>query len=184
MLPVTITCANCTLRPWEQADKASLLRHANNRNVWRNLRDIFPHPYTEVHADEWLARAAARPAPEGLYAIAVDAAAVGTIAIHRGSDVDRFSVELGYWLGEEFWGRGIATAAVGRVTEAALAEPDVLRVFAPVFSWNLRSMRVLERNGFVREGVLRRAGFKDGHVIDRVLYARTRESDHPYSPVT
>lgn len=107
---------------------------------------------------------------------------MGTVSLERGRDIERYSAEIGYWLGEAYWGRGIVSEAVGRVTALALAEPDLVRVFAPVFAWNARSMRVLERNGYAREAVLRRAGVKDGVVIDRVVYARTRPSDHPYVP--
>jgi RimJ/RimL family protein N-acetyltransferase len=166
------------------ADKPALVRHADNREIWRNLWDAFPHPYTDADADRWLSFAAADPSPQGTYAIEVAGEAAGTLSLERREDVERYSAEIGYWLGESYWGRGIVSEAVGRVTAAALAEPDLVRVFAPVFAWNRRSMRVLERNGFVREGVLRRAGYKDGVVLDRVVYARTRESAHPYAPAT
>ena len=104
------------------------------------------------------------------------------MSVERRRDIERLSAEVGYWLGEAYWGRGIVSEAVGRVTEVALAEPDLLRLFALAFAWNERSMHVLERNGYVREGVLRRAGYKDGVVIDRVIYGRTRDSAHPYTP--
>lgn len=183
MLPETIECSTFRLRPWRHEDADALVRHADNRAVWRNLWDTFPHPYTHADAERWLATAATDPPPEGTYAIEVDGEAAGTVALERGRDIERFSAEIGYWLGEAYWGRGIVSEAVGRVTEVALAEPGLVRVFAPVFGWNARSMRVLERNGYTREGVLRRAGFKDGALIDRVLYARTRDSAHPYVPV-
>lgn len=180
MLPEVIACNGFTLRPWRREDKPALIKHADNRNVWRNLRDVFPHPYTERDADAWLDFATVQPWHEGKWAIDVAGEAVGTISLEPQTDVDRLSREIGYWLGEPFWGRGIVTEAVGRVTDLALAESDIIRVFAGVFSWNPRSMRVLERNGYLREAVMPRAGFKDGTVIDRVLYARTRESEHSY----
>lgn len=183
MLPTVIDCSTFRLRPWRADDRASLLLHADNWAVARTLRDLFPHPYTEADADAWLSFAAADPAPEGIYAIEVDDRAVGCLALERGRDVERLTAEIGYWLGEAYWGRGIVSEAVARVTELAFAEPDLVRIFAPVFGGNARSMRVLERNGYVREAILRRAGFKDGVIFDRVIYARTRESAHPYVEV-
>jgi RimJ/RimL family protein N-acetyltransferase len=180
MLPSVIDCSAFRLRPWRADDRASLLRHADNRAVARTLRDRFPHPYTGADADAWLAYAAAEPAPEGIYAIEVDGEGVGCVALERGNDIARLTAEIGYWLGEAYWGRGIVSEAVARVTELALEEPGLVRIFAPVFAGNVRSMRVLERNGYVREAILRRSGFKDGAVFDRVIYARTRESSHPY----
>ena len=184
MLPDHIDCGPCRLRPWTWGDRAALLRHADNRKVWRNQRDLFPHPYTEADADAWLTRAIAVPAPEGVYAIDVAGEAAGTIAIHRREDIQRCSAEVGYWLGELYWGRGIATAALSALTAAALAEPGLVRLFAPVFAWNPDSMRVLEKAGYRREGVLVRSGIKDGVLIDQVLYAITRDPGGPYAPAT
>src|SRR5947209_8112228 len=145
LLPPVIECSRCRLRPWAAFDKAALVPYANNRNVSRNLRDAFPFPYTEADADDWLARVAGSAAPPGVYAIEVGGEAAGAIAVERGTDVERLSAEIGYWLGEPFWGRGIVTEAVGRLTELALAEDDIVRTFAPVFAWNAPSMRVLAK---------------------------------------
>jgi [ribosomal protein S5]-alanine N-acetyltransferase len=172
----------CRLRPWTLADEPSLVRHADSRNVWRNLRDQFPHPYTATHAAGWLAYAAATPTPVGVYAIDVGGEAVGTISIERRADVQRASAEVGYWLGERLWGRGVATAALRAVTAAALAQPDIIRLFAYVFAWNRASMRVLEKVGYRREGVLVRSAIKDGTVVDEVLYGVTRDPGGPYAP--
>ena len=182
LLPTSIPLAKSSLRPWRLSDRASLLRYANDRAVWRNLRDLFPHPYTEAAADDWLSFAAATPAPSGIYAIEVEGEAVGTIGVTPGRDIERWSWEIGYWLGQPFWGRGIVTESVQAVTDAAFQEPELVRVFAPVFSWNVRSMRVLEKAGYRREAVLVRGGIKDGTVIDRVIYARTRDTGLPYAP--
>lgn len=179
MLPPVIECSTFQLRPWVASDLESLLEQANNRNVWRNLRDLFPHPYTVADAHKWL-EFATSAAAEGTYAIDVAGKAVGTISVERGSEIEQFAAEIGYWLGESYWGRGIVSEGVGRVAQLALADPGIVRLYAPVFAWNARSMRVLENNGFVRECIMRKAGFKDGTLIDRVIYARTRESDHPY----
>src|SRR5690348_6479044 len=165
MLPREIPLRRSLLRPWRASDRESLLRHANDRDVWRNLRESFPHPYNEADADAWLARAAADPSPPGIYAIEVDGEAAGTIALEPGSDVERWCWEIGYWLGQPYWGRGIVPEAVIAVTEVAFREPEVIRVYAPVFSWNRRSMRVLEKAGYHREAVHVRGGIKDGKVI-------------------
>jgi ribosomal-protein-alanine N-acetyltransferase len=175
-----IDCGVCVLRRWRPEDKASLILHANNRRVWRNLRDIFPHPYTEADADSWLRYAAIEDQAPWVFAIEVSGQAVGGISLVRHGDVERHTAELGYWLGETFWGRGIATSAVRAITAAALERTDIYRVYADVFAWNPGSMRVLEKAGYYREGVMVRAGFKDGILIDRVVYALTRDPGLPY----
>src|SRR5690606_7656580 len=105
------------VRPWRWGDEASLVRHANNRKVWRNLLDTFPHPYTEADAREWLERRATPEAPVTNFAIEVDGEAAGGIGLRLGEDVARRSAEIGYWLGEAHWGRGIATEAVRALTD-------------------------------------------------------------------
>jgi RimJ/RimL family protein N-acetyltransferase len=166
-----LNCGPCIVREWTPADRESLLRFANNRNVWRNLTHRFPHPYTEEDADSWFFLLAQMPEPTH-WAIEVDASAVGGIGVILGEGVNAKSGHLGYWLGEPYWGRGIMTAAVRATSEYIMSRFDLLRLEAPVFEWNAASMRVLEKSGFVREGVLRRSVFKDGQVIDQVLYAR------------
>jgi len=161
------------LRPLRRSDAKSVARHANDRAIWLNMRDRFPHPYTRADADAWL-RHVERLRPGANFAIAVDGEAVGTIGLSLGDDVMHRSAELGYWLGREFWGRGIATAAVAAFTGHAFAAFDVCRLQAYVFEWNRASMRVLEKAGFAREGRLRKSVTKDGKTIDSFLYAITR----------
>jgi RimJ/RimL family protein N-acetyltransferase len=163
----------CDVRSWRRADGAAVVEHANNRRVWLTLRDRFPHPYTRRHARRFLASViGARP--ETNFAIEVDGSAVGGIGFHIQTDVERIGAELGYWLGETYWGRGIATAAVRAVTEHALTAHDLVRVFALPFAHNRASARVLEKAGFALEGVLRSSAIKDGHIVDQLLYARIR----------
>jgi RimJ/RimL family protein N-acetyltransferase len=164
----------CAIRSWEQGDLASLVRHADNRNVWRNLRDRFPHPYTEDDGRAWL-QAALSQDPETHFAIEIGGEAVGGIGIVLGVDVARRSAEIGYWLGEPFWGRGIMSEAVRTFTDWAFAQFDVVRIQADVFAWNPASTRVLEKAGFVLEGRLRNAVTKNGETIDQLVYARLRE---------
>lgn len=163
----------CDVRSWRPADAAAIVKHANNRNVWLNLRDRFPHPYTLREARRFLASViGARP--ETNFAIEVDGAAVGGIGFRIQTDVERIAAELGYWLGETYWGRGIATTAVGAVTEYALRKYNLVRVFALPFAHNQASARVLEKAGFTLEGVMRSSAIKDGRVLDQLLYARIR----------
>lgn len=168
-----LDCGACVVRDWRAADKSSLVRFANNRNVWRNLAHRFPHPYTDADADAWFSHLATRPRRTS-WAIEVDGLAVGGI----GADIDEgiwcHNANFGYWLGEPYWDRGIMTAAVRATSNYALEHLDLLRLEAPVFEWNPASMRVLEKCGFQREGVLRKSISKDGQVIDAVLYARIR----------
>ena len=163
----------CDVRSWRRGDAAALGAHANNRKIWLNLRDRFPHPYTARDARAFL-RSVLGARPETNFAIDVDDQAVGGIAFHVQSDVERVGAELGYWLGEPYWGRGIATEAVRAVTGHALASPDLRRVFALPFAENRASARVLEKAGFTLEGVLRSSAMKDGRVLDQLLYARIR----------
>jgi [ribosomal protein S5]-alanine N-acetyltransferase len=162
------------LRPWRLDDVESLARHANNRKVWLNVRDHFPHPYTPAHAREWIEQVAPVE-PVSQFAIEVDGEAAGGVGITPQQDVDRFSAELGYWLGEAHWGRGIMTAVVRSMSEHAFAAFHLHRIYAGVFEWNPASRRVLEKAGFTLEGRLRRAAFKDGKLLDQYLYALTRE---------
>jgi ribosomal-protein-alanine N-acetyltransferase len=168
-----LDCGVCLVRDWRAADKSSLVRFANNRNVWRNLAHRFPHPYTDADADAWFSHLAKRPRRTS-WAIEVDGLAVGGI----GADIDEGiwcrNANFGYWLGEPYWGRGIMTAAVRATASYALEQLDLVRLESPVFEWNPASMRVLEKCGFQREGVLRKSVSKDGQIIDAVLYARIR----------
>ena len=166
-----LDCGNAVVRPWQDGDRASLLRYANNRKVWRNLKDRFPHPYTGQDAEAWLALARREPDRTG-WAIELDGVAAGGIGLVPLTDVHARCAHIGYWLGEPFWGRGVMTAVVRAVTDYALTQRGLLRLEAPVFAWNPASMRVLEKCGYAREGVLKKSVFKDGEVIDSVLYAK------------
>jgi RimJ/RimL family protein N-acetyltransferase len=165
-----IDCRTCVVRDWSRSDKASLVRHANNRNVWRNLTHLFPHPYTDANADAWFAHLESMPAPTH-WAIEVEGSAVGGVGCTIGKGIREKSARFGYWLGEPYWGRGIVTAAVQRVAPYVLEHFPLVRLESPVFAWNPASMRVLEKCGFVRECVHRASVLKDGEIIDEVLYA-------------
>jgi len=158
------------VRDWARSDKASLVRNANNRKVWRNLMHRFPHPYSAADADGWFALLEAMAGPTH-WAIDVDGAAVGGIGCMLGEGVYKRSARFGYWLGEAYWRRGIMTAAVKAVVPYAMERFRLVRLESPVFEWNRASMRVLEKCGFRREALLKASVFKDGELIDSVLYA-------------
>lgn len=159
------------LRPWRFGDEPSLERHANNRKIWINVRDHFPHPYTKGDALRWVQHASTN-LDGTVFAVVVNGNAVGSIGLVAKDDVYRKSMEIGYWLGEEFWGRGIITEAVHAVSDYAFTSFDIIRLYADVFDWNTASMRVLEKNGYVREARLSKAVVKDGMIADVILYAK------------
>ena len=162
--------SKCIVRDWSSADKADLVRFADNRRIWRNLTHLFPHPYTETDADDWFAILAAMPEPTH-WAIEVEGRAVGGIGVSLEEGVFAKSADFGYWLGEPFWGRGIMTDAARATIPYAMGRFDLCRLEAAVFAWNPASMRVLEHCGFEREGISRSSVFKDGELIDRMVYA-------------
>jgi RimJ/RimL family protein N-acetyltransferase len=164
----------CTVRPWRMEDAAAIQRHADNRKIWINLRDGFPSPYTVDDARRFIASAMAERSPTR-FAIVVNGEAAGGIGFSLHNDVERVSAEIGYWLGEAYWNRGIATEALRAVTVHAMEKHGLTRVFAVPYEWSSASCRVLEKAGYVLEGRMRRSAIKDGTVIDQLLYACTRD---------
>ncbi|HXW06534.1 MAG TPA: GNAT family protein [Vicinamibacterales bacterium] len=173
---VVLPGARCVVRAWRLQDADALIRHANNERVARQLRDRFPHPYTVADAIAFL-KSTEAVLPANL-AIEVDGEAAGGIGFVRGSDVERFGAEIGYWLGEACWNRGIASEAVVLVTGYAFDTFNLLRLFALPFADNVASIRVLEKAGYVREGLLKSSCVKYGHPRDQVLYARVNAAWH------
>jgi [ribosomal protein S5]-alanine N-acetyltransferase len=167
---------SCTVRSWEIGDVSSLTRHADNRRIWLNLRDRFPHPYTENDAVSFIRRVRANQ-PETTFAIEVDGEAAGGIGFMLMHDIERVSAEVGYWLGEAHWGRGICTDALRAITRYAIEHHSLTRVFAVPFEHNEASCRVLEKAGYVLEGRLRRSAIKDGQICGQRLYAFIAEGD-------
>jgi [ribosomal protein S5]-alanine N-acetyltransferase len=178
-----LQCGICLVRTWRKSDAAPIARHANDREVWLNLRDLFPHPYNTSHAVAYIRSVTAQTPPSSFVIVVADEP-VGGIALRLGEDIERCSAEIGYWLGRAYWGRGIMTAAVGAVTAYGFASLDLLRVFALPFTDNAASVRVLEKAGYVREGLLRSSAIKAGKVRDQYLYAAVRASaSHGLAPV-
>ena len=162
------------LRSFRPDDAPALAKHGNNRAVWRNIWDRHPNPFSIADAEEWI-QFAMQQEPTTIFAIASEDQAIGCIGILPQEDVARLSAEVGYWLGERYWGRGITTQALITLTEYAFSEFDLVRLFATVMEWNPASARVLEKAGYQYEGRLRKSAFKDGQIIDQFLYARVRE---------
>jgi len=162
------------VRPWLATDEDSLVRHADSYQVWRCVRDRFPRPYTHDDARKWIASQLEAPDPLLNFAIELEGEAVGGIGLIPGFDVERRTAELGYWLGEAAWGRGLATAAVRALLPYAFEELELLRVFAAVFAFNSVFWRVVGKAGFVHEGVLRDAAVKEGCVTSMIMFGMTR----------
>ena len=164
----------CILRDWQETDLASLVKHANNRKVWLQLRDRLPHPYTEADGRAWIAYASTE-VPAVNFAIVHDNEAVGSIGLTLQNDIETGTAEVGYWLGEAVWGRGIASAAMNAFAPWAFAEFDLRRLYAAVMIDNLGSRRVLEKTGFVLEGILRQHALKDDVLKDQAYYGLLRD---------
>jgi [ribosomal protein S5]-alanine N-acetyltransferase len=163
------------LRPYREGDQADLVRHANNPNVARHLRDLFPQPYAWADADSWIRRSMSER-PTLNFAICHEDKVVGGIGLMQGSDIQRVSAEVGYWIGEAFWGRGIAAAALKEFARYAFASfPELNRLFAYVDEQHAASIRVLEKAQFRREGHLIGAAIKQGLIRNQFLYAITRD---------
>lgn len=163
----------CTLRSLRPEDAESLARHANDIRIWNNVRDFFPHPYTRADADAFIALASGkRPVQD--FAIVVDGKAAGCAGYVPGTDVECVSAEIGYWLGEVYWGRGIMSEAVDALTKHIFGTTEILRLFATVFDRNAASMRVLEKAGFRKVGILQKAAVKNRQVIDLHYYEHIR----------
>ena len=165
-LPLT----SCVVRSWRMGDADALVRYGDNYKIWLNLRDAFPHPYTLHDAREFIKSLRTRT-PETAFAIAVNGEAAGGVGFVLRHDVERVSAEIGYWLAEPFWGRGIATQALIAVTDYAIATHQLTRVYAVPFASNTASCRVLEKAGYTLEARLRRSAIKNGVIADQMQYA-------------
>lgn len=163
----------CIVRPWRADDLDALVRYADSAAVARQMRDTFPHPYTSADGESWLRLAAVPPLTN--FAIEHHGEAVGGIGLKLGTDVERVSAEVGYWLGERAWGRGLATAALVALADRAFDGFGLTRLFALPFVRNAASRRVLEKAGFTLEAILRRSAVKGGEVLDQALYARIQD---------
>jgi [ribosomal protein S5]-alanine N-acetyltransferase len=158
------------VRDWKTEDASAVADYANNRKIWQNLRDAFPHPYDLEDAKTFIVRAQEKKPPT-LFAIATEKEAIGSIGLMPGQDVHRYSAEMGYWLAEPYWGKGIMTQAVKYLTDYAISELELIRIYAEPYTTNPASARVLEKAGYKCEGVLRSNVYKDGRLLDQFLYS-------------
>ena len=165
----------CSLRRWRKEDGAALAALLNNRKILDMLRDGLPFPYTEQDADDYI-RAMLSADPEQSFAFAVTAEdrVIGSIGAFRQGNIHRRTAELGYYLGEDYWGRGYMTDAVRQLCGYIFENTDIVRIFAEPFSHNIASCRVLEKAGFVCEGTLRGNAEKNGEIVDMKMYALIR----------
>lgn len=162
-----------TIRQWKVDDLNNLVLYANNINVWNNLRNYFPSPYTEEDAKHWLEKMAT-DSPIVNLAIEADGEAIGGIGLILNADVYVYSAEISYWIGEPYWNKGIATEAIRQMIEYCNYYFDIVRIYAEVFETNKASMRVLEKNGFYLEGVRRKAVYKNGVLMDDYIWVKLR----------
>ena len=168
---------NFILREWRLSDKASLAENANNINIWNNVRDYFPHPYTEKDGEEFILMVTNKPGPIVEFAIEIDGKAVGGVGLVLSHDVERIDAEIGYWLGESYWGKGIVTRVVKKMVTYAFENLPLKKIHATVFDYNTASMKVLENNGFEREAILKQAAIKNGKIIDLHYFSLIKKGD-------
>lgn len=169
------------IRPWRPDDLDSLVHHADNKAIWLNLRDRFPHPYTRTDGEEFLDRTASLQ-PQIFFAIDFEGEAVGGVGIIPNDDIERICGELGYWVGEEHWGKGLATCAAREMTGYCFHTLQLHRVWATPFARNLASIRVLEKLGYRHEGTLVESAIKAGRLESMEILAITAPEWH--SPLT
>ncbi len=165
-----ITNGIISLRPPENRDIPAMVQNANNPKIAGNLRDSFPYPYTESDA-EFFIKMATSGTIVNRFVIEKNGIYVGNIGIHPQDDIYRKTAEIGYFIGEDFWGQGIATEAVKLAVDYGFRQMELYRIFAGVFSYNKASSRVLEKAGFVFEGIARNAVVKNDKVYDELRYA-------------
>ena len=170
-IPLRFTDGVVTIRKFRRNDKFAMAEIANNERVAVNLRDAFPYPYSVEDAQKFISMSL-RQKPYQVFAIEFEGEYVGNIGLHPQDDVYRKTAELGYFIGEPWWNRGIATRAVNLICEYGFRELDIIKIFSGVFSFNTASQRVLEKCGFGREAVLRNAVIKNGQIFDEIRYAK------------
>ena len=162
----------CKIRKWELSDAADLAAALSNKKVQDNLRDGLPYPYTEQDGRDYiLAMLSANEDETFAFAITIDKKVIGSIGIFRQGNIHRRTAELGYYIAEEYWGKGVMTEAVKQACAYVFDKSDIIRIYAEPFTYNIASCRVLEKAGFQYEGTLRSNAVKNGKVIDMNIYS-------------
>jgi RimJ/RimL family protein N-acetyltransferase len=164
---------NILLRPWQREDAKALAFIANNRNIYNNVRDLFPSPYTVMNALLWIEYQKEKSLHEN-FAIIYEGQIAGCISCIHKEDIYRKSAEIGYFIGEPFWNKGLATKAVGEMVSYITSTFAVVRIYAEVFEHNKASMRVLQKNGFYLEGIRRKAVIKNNVLLDDYIWVKLR----------
>jgi [ribosomal protein S5]-alanine N-acetyltransferase len=170
-MDLELISGNIKLREFKKSDAQRFAELGNNENISRNLRDGFPNPFTFEHAEEFIQRWMALD-PVTVFAIEYQGEYVGNISLSKGKDVYRKSAEIGYFIGEPYWNKGIATAAVNLITEYGFKNLDIVRIHTGVYEHNTASQHVLEKCGFKKEGVFQKAVFKRDNFWNEVRYAK------------
>ena len=163
-----------SFREFRRGDEEELAEQANNIKIFNNVRDLFPHPYTLAEAEKWIKYNSGIDPPENM-AIIVDGRVAGGIGMKRMEDVYRKTVEIGYFLGESYWGKGIMTQVVRLYVDYMFKTFDINRIIAPVFDFNIGSQRVLEKAGFRKEAVMIKSVIKNNVFRNEIIYALLRE---------
>lgn len=164
------------LRDWHMSDAERLATYANNPKIAENLRNAFPHPYTLEDAKKFIENCInSNKSKQLCLAIDVNGESIGGIGVFRMDDVYCMSAELGYWLGEPFWSKGIMSNAIRQICKMAFHQFDIIRIYAEPFASNIASRKVLEKAGFQLEGILRKSVLKNGNIDDSCLYSLLRD---------
>ena len=167
---------NFELRDWKIGDGESIVKYANNPRIAKDLKDVFPHPYTLDDAHYFINQCIHRDESKQLIkAIVVDGEAVGSVGITVQKDISQKSGLLGTWLGEPFWGKGIVTEAIKKISEEGFEKLDIVRIYARPFADNIASRKTLEKAGYELEGILKKGVYKNGIVKDGSVYALVKE---------
>lgn len=163
---------NISLRPLSENDKSVLAKLANNKKIWDNLRDYMPYPYTEKNA-EFFIQLTAKEEPRMTFGIEFKNELCGVIGLIPLKDVYCKTAEIGYWLGEDYWSKGIATVALKLLTNYGLNTLGLVRLHTGVYEHNIASMKVLEKCGYTKDGVFKKAVIKNGVILDEHKYSIT-----------
>lgn len=165
----------CMLREWKMEDKTALVEIFNNKNVIKNLSDL-PFPYTEKNAEDFINSTLSADKNNNISrAITLNDKAIGSIGVFRREGIHRRTAELGYCLNEKYWGKGYMTNAVKQITHEVFEKTDIVRIFAEPYAYNIGSSRVLEKAGFVYEGILKSNAIKDEKILDTKMYALVKK---------
>lgn len=163
---------DCELKPWKMEYADDLAEAINNKNILNNLRDGIPYPYTVADAEEFISSAMkADKNSTFAFAIICGGRTVGSIGVFRQDNIHFRTAEMGYYIAEPYWGKGIGTSAVASICKMVFENTDIVRIYAEPFAYNIASRRILEKNGFVCEGILRNNAVKNGKILDMMMYS-------------